>query len=61
MPESINDERRARFERMYADYYENVLAYAMRRTPREHADEIVAETFLVMWRRLEQVPRDPLP
>jgi RNA polymerase sigma-70 factor, ECF subfamily len=37
-----------------------VRAYAWRRAP-SLADEIVAETFLVAWRRLEDVPDDALP
>jgi RNA polymerase sigma-70 factor (ECF subfamily) len=38
-----------------------VLAYALRRTSREEAEEVVAETFLVAWRRLPEVPDDPIP
>jgi RNA polymerase sigma-70 factor (ECF subfamily) len=33
-----------------------ILAYALRRTGAEDAADIVAETFLVAWRRLEDVP-----
>ena len=32
-----------------------VLAYALRRTSREDAADVVAETFLVAWRRLDDV------
>jgi RNA polymerase sigma-70 factor, ECF subfamily len=32
-----------------------VLAYALRRTSREDAADVVAETFLVAWRRLDEV------
>lgn len=32
-----------------------VLAYALRRTSREDAADVVAETFLVTWRRLDEV------
>jgi RNA polymerase sigma factor (sigma-70 family) len=38
-----------------------VLAYALRRTSRDEAEEVVAETFLVAWRRLHEVPDDPIP
>jgi RNA polymerase sigma-70 factor (ECF subfamily) len=38
-----------------------VLAYASRRTSREEAEEVVAETFIVAWRRLPEVPEDPIP
>jgi RNA polymerase sigma-70 factor (ECF subfamily) len=37
------------------------MAYARRRTTPEEAQEVVAETFLVVWRRLDDVPKDPLP
>jgi RNA polymerase sigma-70 factor (ECF subfamily) len=32
-----------------------VLAYALRRVPREDAADVLAETFLVAWRRLDDV------
>lgn len=42
-------------------YCPRVLAYALRRTSREEAEEVVAETFIVAWRRLDDVPDDPIP
>lgn len=49
----------ARFRRAYLDYNRAILAYALRRGV-EHgaAEEIVAETFTVLWRRIDDVP-DP--
>ncbi|GAA0924668.1 DNA-directed RNA polymerase sigma-70 factor [Virgisporangium aurantiacum] len=38
-----------------------MFAYAVGRAGREHADDVVAETFLVAWRRLADVPANPLP
>lgn len=38
-----------------------MLGYALRRTDRAAADDVVAETFLVCWRRLEDVPNDARP
>jgi RNA polymerase sigma-70 factor, ECF subfamily len=39
-----------------------VLAYALRRIPREDAADVVAETFLVAWRRVEELDeRSALP
>jgi RNA polymerase sigma-70 factor (ECF subfamily) len=55
------EERRARFEELYRQHVKAVAAYALRRAPRETAEDVVAETFLVAWRRLEQVPAQPLP
>jgi RNA polymerase sigma factor (sigma-70 family) len=51
------DYRQARFRLVYDANYHLVLGYALRRTPsREDAEDVVAETFLTAWRRLEQVP-----
>lgn len=49
----------ARFEALYAEYGDTVLRYALRRTTRASADDVVAETFLVAWRRLDRVPAEP--
>ena len=51
--------RRRRFEALYAEHHAHVLGYALRRidSPDEAAD-VLAETFLVAWRRLEVVPDD---
>jgi RNA polymerase sigma-70 factor, ECF subfamily len=54
------NERTARFEAIFEEGYEAVLAYARRRAGTE-ADDIVAETFTVVWRRLDDVPTDSLP
>ena len=35
--------------------------YALRRTDRETAQDVVAETFAIAWRRLAEVPADALP
>jgi RNA polymerase sigma factor (sigma-70 family) len=51
------DYRRTRFRVVYDANYHLVLGYALRRSPsREDAEDVVAETFLTAWRRLEQVP-----
>jgi RNA polymerase sigma-70 factor, ECF subfamily len=55
-------EREARFRRMCDAHMTAVLAYALRRTSREDAADVVAETFLVAWRRLDDVDeRTALP
>jgi RNA polymerase sigma-70 factor, ECF subfamily len=52
--------RRARFERIYAAGYEPVMAFALRRTATpEDAADVVAETFLTAWRRLDRLPDPP--
>lgn len=50
-----------RFERLFRDHYAAVVAYVRRRTSTDAVDDVVAETFLVAWRRLEGVPVDELP
>src|SRR5689334_4759444 len=46
-----------RFRRLFAETERDLLAYALRRVDRaEDAADVVAETFLVAWRRLDRVP-----
>jgi RNA polymerase sigma-70 factor (ECF subfamily) len=54
-------ERRLRFELLYAKYAPAVKAYVLRRAEASVADDVVAEVFVVCWRRFEEVPVDPLP
>jgi len=45
------------FSRLYREQGQAILAYALRRVEdREDAADVVAETFLVAWRRLGEVP-----
>ena len=53
--------RNERFENLFREHYAAVRGYALRRAPRDLAPDVVAETFLVAWRRLDDVPADPLP
>lgn len=50
-------ERRDRFREVYDANYERILGYAVRRTDSvEDAHDVVNDTFLVAWRRLDDVP-----
>lgn len=49
------------WEILYEDHAERVFAYSLRRVSREDALDVVAETFLVAWRRLDDIPEDPIP
>jgi RNA polymerase sigma-70 factor (ECF subfamily) len=51
---------RDRFEALYRAYCDRVAAFVYRRTPAATADDVVAEVFLIAWRRLEEVPEDEL-
>lgn len=45
---------------MYAEHFDRVLGYSLRRTDRgEDAADVTAETFLIAWRRLDDVPEEP--
>ena len=51
--------REESFRRLYAAHFDAVLGYALRRTDRpEDAADVVAETFVVAWRRIGHVPAD---
>lgn len=50
-----------RWESLYASYSEPVFVYARRHVGADEAADIVAETFLVAWRRIDMVPNDALP
>jgi RNA polymerase sigma-70 factor, ECF subfamily len=50
-----------RFEQIYEEHFEAVHAFVRRRAPESIVDDVVAETFLVCWRRLDHVPDEPLP
>jgi len=60
-PHENDEARRTRFERIYDAHYAAVLAYALRRSGRTVAHDVAAETFLVAWRRLGDVPLDAAP
>ena len=50
--------RRARFEALAAEVYEPLQRYVRRRIDAAAADDVVSDTLLVCWRRLDDVPDD---
>jgi RNA polymerase sigma-70 factor (ECF subfamily) len=51
----------AEFRRLFAEHHREVLAYALRRTEqRADADDVVAGTFAVAWRRFGDAPAEDL-
>jgi RNA polymerase sigma-70 factor (ECF subfamily) len=56
-----NVDRAGVFEELFDTHYWAVRAYVLRRAAPSVVDDVVAETFLITWRRLESVGDDPLP
>lgn len=59
MASTVTDEDR--FRRLYELHAGSILTYFKRRTDSESAQDCTAETFLVAWRRIDDVPGDALP
>jgi RNA polymerase sigma factor (sigma-70 family) len=56
-PQAGMNERQARFEALYAANHSPIFGYALRRTASpDDAADILAETFLTAWRRLDDLP-----
>ena len=53
--------RTAQFEALFTAHAGAVYAYARRRTTPDLADDVVAETFLVAWRRFDDLPQHLRP
>jgi RNA polymerase sigma-70 factor (ECF subfamily) len=54
-------DRRGAFEELFSTHYWAVRAYVLRRAPAASAEDVIAETFVVAWRRLDSLGDDPLP
>ena len=55
------EERRARFERVAPELVEPLRRYLARRTDPATADDVLSDTLLVCWRRLDAMPERALP
>jgi RNA polymerase sigma-70 factor (ECF subfamily) len=55
------DDRRARFEALVGDVVEPIRRFLARRTDPDTAEDVLADTLLVCWRRLDELPEEPLP
>lgn len=54
--------RHAEFERLYEQHSDAVVRYCLRRVRSPAlADDACSETFLVAWRRFDDIPGEPLP
>lgn len=52
---------RERFEGLYREHFSRVAAYLLARADRDLAGDALARTFEVAWRRIGDVPEEPLP
>jgi RNA polymerase sigma-70 factor (ECF subfamily) len=50
-----------RFHELYERHREQVMLYVRRRVAAGSVEDLVAETFLVCWRKLDEVPDEALP
>lgn len=56
-----DESREGRFDRLFTATYPEVLAFAIRRAEnRAAAEDAASETFAVAWRKLDDVPDEPL-
>lgn len=57
----VSGRHEQRFEQLWQEHAAAVVRYARRRVLPGEVDEVVAETFLVAWRRIDEVPDPALP
>src|ERR1035438_4073510 len=51
-------DREARFRAVYEVTYPDLVRFVRRRVHPSHAEDIVADAFLVTWRRFDELPAD---
>lgn len=49
------------FERLYGEHFDRVAAYLLSRADRALTEDALARTFEIAWRRIADVPDEPLP
>jgi RNA polymerase sigma-70 factor (ECF subfamily) len=55
------DARRSHFDALFDENFAAVRAYVVRRGDAAIVDDVLSETFLAVWRRIDDVPDDALP
>jgi RNA polymerase sigma-70 factor, ECF subfamily len=61
LPPRDRSDDEARLEVLFRRHYRDVVLYVRRRAEPDLVEDVVAETFLVAWRRLDEVPADARP
>ena len=57
----MDESRRERFEEIAPTLIEPLRRFLARRTDPDTAEDVLAETLLVCWRRVDELPEEPLP
>lgn len=57
----MRDRPKERFDRLWRDHAPAVVRYARRHVLPDDVEDVVSETFVVAWRRLDEVPEFGLP
>ena len=55
----MEDTRKARFVAVYEGHVDAVMVHCLRHLRRSSAEDAVSDTFLIAWRKLDQLPADP--
>ncbi|HWL48985.1 MAG TPA: sigma factor [Acidimicrobiia bacterium] len=56
---TLQPDNRSRFEAIWREHRHQIMAYCLRRASSADADDACAETFLVVWRRIDDIPPAP--
>ncbi len=51
-------DRQGTFQSLYQSVYSDLIRFVQRRTHPDQAEDVVADAFLVVWRRLNELPED---
>ncbi|GAA1391056.1 RNA polymerase sigma factor [Luteococcus peritonei] len=57
----MSTDEKAGFEAMYDQTAQRLMAYCLRHAGAQSAEDAVAETYAIAWRKRDQLPPDPLP
>ncbi|MGV8845684.1 RNA polymerase sigma factor [Tessaracoccus sp.] len=55
----MDDERRTRFVTLYQEHVDAVMSHCLRHLAPSTAEDAVSDTFLVAWRKLDEIPPEP--
>jgi GDPmannose 4,6-dehydratase len=55
----IDDDRSARFEALYGAHRSSIAAYVRRRVIEHDVEDVIAQVFLIAWRRFAMIPPPP--